>query len=59
MNQHLAPDKPPMPSPPPSPIPERLSSERLFDGRRELIIVHQGGEYRLRITRQGKLILTK
>ncbi|MDO9217754.1 MAG: hemin uptake protein HemP [Lacisediminimonas sp.] len=37
----------------------KLDSARLFDGKRELIIVHQGEEYRLRITRQEKLILTK
>jgi len=37
----------------------RLDSKILFDGKRELIIVHQFEEYRLRITRQEKLILTK
>lgn len=36
-----------------------LDSQRLFDGRRELIIQHQGEIYRLRITRHDKLILTK
>jgi hemin uptake protein HemP len=34
-------------------------SDSLFAGQRELIIVHRGEEYRLRITRQEKLILTK
>lgn len=31
----------------------------LFAGARELRIVHGGEEYRLTITRNGKLILTK
>ena len=37
----------------------RLDTASLFGSRRELVIVHNGEEYRLRITRQGKLILTK
>lgn len=37
----------------------KLDSEMLFAGKREVIIVHRGEEYRLRITRQEKLILTK
>ena len=36
-----------------------IESDALFEGRREVIIVHDGQEYRLRRTRQGKLILTK
>jgi hemin uptake protein HemP len=36
-----------------------VSSEALFAGRRELLIDHAGEEYRLRLTNQGKLILTK
>jgi hemin uptake protein HemP len=42
--------------------PERdrpLPSAALFQGRREIVIVHHGQEYRLRITRADKLILTK
>ncbi|MDS4028692.1 MAG: hemin uptake protein HemP [Candidatus Contendobacter sp.] len=38
---------------------KRLSSNDLFDGDQEILIEHAGQEYRLRITRQGKLILTK
>lgn len=34
-------------------------SEVLFAGARELVIAHAGDEYRLRLTNQGKLILTK
>lgn len=34
-------------------------SRELFRGRDELVIEHDGSRYRLRITRQGKLILNK
>jgi hemin uptake protein HemP len=40
------------------PRPERTSSEALLGAAQELIIEHDGREYRLRITQQGKLILT-
>lgn len=36
-----------------------MNSANLFKGEREIIIKHAGDEYRLRITSQGKLILTK
>jgi len=36
----------------------RISSEALLRERRELVIVHNGREYRLRLTQNGKLILT-
>ena len=36
----------------------RISSQALLGGRRELVIVHNGREYRLRLTQNGKLILT-
>ena len=36
----------------------RVKSEELLGGRGELVIVHQGREYRLRVTQNGKLILT-
>lgn len=35
-----------------------ISSEQLFAGRREIVILHNGREYRLRTTQTGKLILT-
>ncbi len=35
------------------------TSEALFAGARELVIKHAGDEYRLRLTNQNKLILTK
>jgi hemin uptake protein HemP len=39
--------------------PRTLSSESLFEGRTEICIDHGGAIYRLKITRQGKLILNK
>jgi hemin uptake protein HemP len=41
------------------PTPKQVKSSALFDGARELRIDHDGQEYRLRQTRNGKLILTK
>ena len=37
----------------------RIESNHLFQGYSEVVIVHQEEEYNLRITRNGKLILTK
>ena len=37
----------------------RVSAASLFDGRTEVIVEHNGQDYRLRITSKGKLILTK
>ncbi len=37
----------------------RFDSQALFAGHREVLIEHAGHVYRLRITRQDKLILTK
>lgn len=39
--------------------PAGLSTEMLFRGAQEILIVHKGEQYRLRITRNDKLILTK
>jgi len=38
--------------------PHKVSSEALLGPRRELVIMHNGREYRLRLTQHGKLILT-
>ncbi|WP_460028124.1 hemin uptake protein HemP [Methyloparacoccus murrellii] len=38
---------------------EPLTTEQLFGKRQEIVIVHDGEAYRLRITRNNKLILTK
>ena len=37
----------------------QVTSAVLFQGQREVVIVHHGQAYRLRITRADKLILTK
>jgi hemin uptake protein HemP len=37
----------------------RVESAMLFERGREVVIVHHGQEYRLRITKSDKLILTK
>ena len=37
----------------------RISSSELLRGKTRLRIEHQGEEYLLQLTRQGKLILTK
>lgn len=38
--------------------PPRVTSAALLGSRRELLIVHNGREYRLRLTQNEKLILT-
>jgi hemin uptake protein HemP len=39
-------------------FPVRVTSEALLGRRQELVIIHKGREYRLRLTQNGKLILT-
>jgi hemin uptake protein HemP len=52
----------PVPSPEPTaPVASatrRIRSEQLLSGGNELVIEHHGREYRLRVTQNGKLILT-
>jgi hemin uptake protein HemP len=51
----------PPPPKPPSPdrdAPARIPSDMLLGVRREVIILHAGREYRLRVTQHGRLILT-
>jgi hemin uptake protein HemP len=48
----------PLTPPAPTPAP-RLRSTDLLRGGHELVIEHQGQEYRLRLTRNDKLILNK
>lgn len=53
---------PPVPATPPvagRSAPRRIDSRSLLGDGGELVIVHDGMDYRLRLTRQGKLILTK
>jgi len=49
---------PKRPSHPASPI-RRIAISELLAGGREAVLVHDGTEYRLRLTSNGKLILTK
>ena len=51
--------QPVRPDPPASESRKRLRSSDLFGDAQEILIEHADAEYRLRITRQGKLILTK
>lgn len=39
--------------------PRELDTRHLFDGARELVIRHGAETYTLRLTRAGKLLLTK
>ncbi|MBX6426472.1 MAG: hemin uptake protein HemP [Variibacter sp.] len=40
-------------------VADRIDSRDLFIGTREIIILHGADSYRLRLTAQNKLILTK
>jgi len=40
------------------PVPIKVPSEALLGARKEIVITHNGREYRLRVTQNGKLILT-
>jgi hemin uptake protein HemP len=40
-------------------LPDPIPADRLFEGRQEIQIAHGDETYRLRITKNGKLILTK
>jgi len=48
----------PKPSPAANCPPEKVSSAWLLGAKREIVINHNGRDYRLRITQNGKLILT-
>ena len=41
-----------------SPV-KRIAVSELMGGGREAVLLHDGDEYRLRLTSNGKLILTK
>ena len=43
------------PQDPPAPV----RSGELLKGQRQVVILHEGQEYRLQVTKNGKLILTK
>src|SRR5262249_48693954 len=53
-------DKPPRDAEPRGAAPMReVSTEELMQGQREIVIRHMGENYRLSVTRAGKLILRK
>lgn len=54
----MNPEAKPRLSEPSKAVPQRTSSEALLGSNRELVIVHNGREYRLRLTQNDKLILT-
>jgi hemin uptake protein HemP len=59
MNNHQNPgSKPGATTAPLRYAPQRVSSHQLLGERRELVIEHDGREYRLRVTQNRKLILT-
>ncbi len=47
------------PTPSPAPTPAVLDAQALLGQRNEVVIRHREETYRLRLTRNGKLILTK
>ena len=47
------------PHEPPAAVIRRIPVAELLLGTDEVILVHQGQDYRLRLTQNGKLILTK
>jgi hemin uptake protein HemP len=59
MAQTPLPRHEPLASPVSRPQRKRITTADLMQGAREIIILHQGEEYLLRITKTGKLILTK
>jgi len=42
-----------------APAIKRVAVDELLGGKREIVLLHAGEEYRLRVTSNGKLILTK
>jgi hemin uptake protein HemP len=53
-------DPAPLAAPPPgAALARRVDSTSIFAGNREVVITHRGQEYRLRITKADKLLLTK
>ncbi|KAA0700678.1 hemin uptake protein HemP [Neorhizobium sp. P12A] len=56
----IAEKKPLQPMPPPVVQQVRtVESAEIFRGQSEIMIRHEGAVYRMKITRQGKLILNK
>ena len=58
VNSNMNPEKKPQVSARSDTTPRRVPSGALLGAHREVVIVHNGREYRLRLTRNDKLILT-
>ncbi|MBT9568954.1 MAG: hemin uptake protein HemP [Thiobacillus sp.] len=58
MSSPLTPDASRPPGRKPT-LPDIIPTDTLFQGNQEILISHNGEHYRLRITKNGKLILTK
>lgn len=58
LSSPLSTDSPTAPGHKPAP-PGIIPTDALFRGSQEILISHNGEHYRLRITKNGKLILTK
>lgn len=58
MSSPLTPDADRPPGRKPT-LPAIIPTDALFQGNQEILISHNGEHYRLRITKNGKLILTK
>jgi len=59
VNQPPGSPPPPRTCSPPGRAPATFDVATLLGGQQEVRLLHRGQEYRLRVTRQGKLILTK
>ena len=59
MTQTSGPRPPMPPAPAPAAQRKRINSTDLMQNARSIIVLHHGEEYLLRITKAGKLILTK
>jgi len=57
VNSNMNPEQKPRVSEPQK-APQKIASAALLGPTRELVIVHNGREYRLRLTQNDKLILT-
>ena len=49
----------PVNPPPADPMTEMLEVERMMNGKKSVNLLHRGEVYRLQVTRQGRLLLTK
>jgi len=58
VNLQMNTEEKPRVSEPQKGAPQRIASAALLGSHRELVIVHNGREYRLRLTQNDKLILT-